>query len=77
MTLYNYSRAKKEAIERGYVILVEGFKSVMKLHEFGYKNSVACMGSSIDDKQMKLLLKLGVIIVVCGDNDKDVYKRQR
>ncbi len=70
LTLYNYSRAKAEAIERGYVILVEGFKSVMKLHEFGYKNSVACMGSSIDDKQMKLLLKLGVIIVVCGDNDK-------
>nr|DAZ41306.1 MAG TPA: DNA primase, catalytic core [Caudoviricetes sp.] len=69
LTLFNYSRAKNEVIKYGFVILVEGFKSVMKLHEWGYKNAVACMGSSVSEEQVTLLLKLGVKIVVCGDND--------
>lgn len=69
-TLYNYSRAKDEVLKYGYIVLVEGFKSVMKLYEWGYTNSVACMGSSVSDKQVKLLLRLGVKIAVCGDNDK-------
>lgn len=69
LTLYNYSRVKNEVMQYGYVILVEGFKSVMRLYELGYKNAVACMGSSVTDEQIKLLLKLATKIVVCGDND--------
>ena len=69
-TLYNISRASGYAKEMGYVIVVEGMKSVLKLWEWGYKNSVAVFGASLEDQQAKLLLKLGVKIVVIGDNDK-------
>lgn len=69
-TLYNISRAMESIKEKGYVILVEGFKSCMALYELDIENVVACMGSSISVEQRKLLLSLGVPIVVIGDNDE-------
>jgi DNA primase len=40
----------------GPVILVEGFKSVWRLWEYGIKNVVAVMGSKLTQGQQKLLL---------------------
>lgn len=67
ITLYNISR-----IDPGddYIVVVEGFKSVFKLYEYGFKSVVATMGSSISDEQVKLLLSLGRKVIVIGDNDK-------
>jgi DNA primase len=69
-TLYNISRAMDSIKEKGYVILVEGFKSCMALYELDIENVVACMGSSISSEQRKILLSLGVPIVVIGDADE-------
>ncbi len=68
-TLYNISRAKDYAKRLGFIILVEGMKAVMFLYQNGYKNVVGAMGASVTDEQSKLLLKIGVPIVVIGDND--------
>lgn len=66
-TLWNYSRIDKSL---PYIIVVEGFKSVMALHQNGYHNAVATIGASIGKEQKNLLLKLGVPILVICDNDK-------
>jgi len=52
--LYNLHNAKKLLGEK-VLIVVEGFKSVWKLHELGIDNSVACMGSSITMGQAALI----------------------
>jgi len=39
----------------GPLVVVEGFKSVWRLHEYGIKNVVAVMGSKITSGQQKLL----------------------
>jgi len=52
--LYNLNKAKSLLNEK-VLIVVEGFKSVWKLHELGIDNSVACMGSSITMGQASLL----------------------
>ncbi len=69
-TLYNISRALHYIKVSGEVIVVEGFKSVWRLHQWGVKNAVAAMGSTISNQQILLLLRLGVKIIVCGDRDE-------
>lgn len=70
ITLYNISRALPYIEIMREVIVVEGFKSVWRLHQWGIRNVVAVMGNSMSDEQRKLLLKLGCRIVVCGDRDE-------
>ena len=67
ITLYNISR-----VDHGddYIIVTEGFKSIWRLYDYGFKIVVATMGSSISDEQVKLLLSLGRKVIVIGDNDK-------
>ncbi|WP_336786905.1 toprim domain-containing protein [Paenibacillus sp. MMO-177] len=70
VTLYNIGRADPYIAIMKEVFVFEGFKSVWRLHQWGYPNAVATMGTSLTDEQRKLLLKLGVKIIVCGDRDK-------
>jgi DNA primase len=66
-TLYNISRIPKN--DR-YVIVVEGFKSVMSLYEWGFKSTVAVVGANLSVEQRNLLLGLGRKIIVIGDADE-------
>ena len=66
-TLYNISRIDPDD---GYIIVVEGFKSVMSLYEWGFKSCVALMGANLGSNQLLLLLRLGRKIIVIGDNDE-------
>jgi DNA primase len=53
------------------IVVVEGFKSVWRLHQYGIKNVVAVMGSRITQGQQRLLYTYaphGVVIMF--DNDK-------
>lgn len=65
--LYNYHRAKAEEKTAG-LILVEGFFSVLKLHEAGLTNVVAPMGCELSDYQATLLGAASeVVILFDGD----------
>ena len=74
-TLYNYHNVKGK--DFGYIIVVEGYKSVWRLSEWGYKNAVAIMGSKITDRQIMLLLKLGKPVIISGDNDEAGREMER
>lgn len=62
-----YIQTKKE------VIIVEGAKTCMYLHQWGYKNVISIEGDSLSDEQIKLLKGLGIEIkyIFVWDKDKD------
>lgn len=68
-TIYNLNKAKRFS-EKKPLIVVEGFKSVWKLHEYGIENVVAIMGSRITPGQADLFCQYALKgIVVMFDND--------
>lgn len=67
--LYNLNNAQIYSAEKP-LIVVEGFKSVWRLHECGIKNVVAVMGSEITEGQQFLLCVHALNgIVIFFDND--------
>lgn len=52
------------------VLLVEGFKVAMYLHQIGYPFVVSAFGSNLHDVQKYLLSLLGWPVIVFFDNDK-------
>ena len=67
-TLYNYHIVQN--LIGSWVFVVEGYKSVWRLAQWGYFNSVALMGANMTREQELLLLKLNKGLIFCGDNDK-------
>lgn len=60
------------------VIVTESGFDAMMIHQSGHKNVVATMGSSVSEKQVALLDRNFVEIIVFSDNDaagEDMYKR--
>lgn len=67
--LYNLHRAKYYA-NKLPVVVVEGFKSVWRLYDYGIHNVVAIMGSSLSEGQRYLLISYAVNgVVLLFDND--------
>lgn len=67
--LYNLNKVKKYS-ETKSIIVVEGFKSVWKLYEYGIPNVVACMGSQLTPGQYNLLLSYALNgVITMFDND--------
>jgi len=67
--IYNLHNAKNYLKDKP-LIIVEGFKSVWRLHEIGIKNVVAVMGAHITPGQRNLLFSYaqkGVVLFFDGD----------
>lgn len=67
--LYNLHRAKNYMGKSKSLIVVEGFKSVWKLYMSGYKNVVACMGSTLTPGQQSLLYSHAFEVILFLDGD--------
>ncbi len=76
--LYNLHRALPYIKETGEVIVFEAEKSPMKAWQYGYKNTVAIMGSELSPIQAYLLRNLDANIIFAYDNDMelDFVKKQ-
>ena len=66
--LFNYHRVSSTG--SASLILVEGFFDVFKVHQAGFPNVVALMGSSLSKAQAELLLDLGRKLIVLLDGDR-------
>lgn len=64
LVLYNLNRAREHLGTLGYLILVEGFFSVLKLYEYGFPNVVAAMGCDLSVGQARLLSEAREIIIL-------------
>jgi len=56
------------------ILLVEGFKVAMYLHQLGYPFVVSAYGSTLHDVQKYLLSLLGWPVIIFFDNDKAGHK---
>lgn len=75
----NFFQGAKQAYEdikkAGEVIVVEGFKSVMKIDAWGYHNVVSAETSTLNDYQIELLIRMAVKdVVIAFDKDVELKK---
>ena len=68
--LYNFSDAKTEIKKANFVYLFEGFMDVIALHKVGIDNTVAIMGTSLTDNQIKLIQSVTNTVVLSLDGDE-------
>lgn len=66
-TLYGINLAKNT--KRGNFILCEGNVDVVTLHQAGFDNAVASMGTSLTTDQTRLISRYAKEIIICYDND--------
>ena len=65
--LYGLNLAKKT--KRPNMILCEGNLDVVTLHQAGFDNAVASMGTALTTEQLRLLGRYSKDLVLCYDND--------
>ncbi len=67
--LYNYIKAKDEARNKGFVIVMEGFTAVMRAYQIGIKNVVATMGTALTKENAMTIKKMAKDVYLCFDGD--------
>ena len=65
--LYGLNLAKKT--RRSNIILCEGNLDIVTLHQAGFDNAVASMGTALTQEQIRLLSRFTKELVLCYDND--------
>jgi DNA primase len=68
-SLFGIDHAKQHATKEDRVFVVEGYTDVLALHQAGFKNSVASMGTALTDEQMGELARAAHEIVLAFDAD--------
>ena len=66
--LFALNFAKNKA--NGQLILVEGYMDVIALHQAGFENAVATLGTALTSDQAKILKRYSEEVVVCYDADE-------
>jgi len=52
------------------LILVEGYMDVIALHQAGFTNAIACLGTAFTNEQANLLSRYAEEVIICYDNDE-------
>ncbi len=68
--LYGMDLARREMRQLNQAVIVEGYMDVIALHQAGYKNVVASMGTALTEEQFGLLKRTTRNIVLALDADQ-------
>jgi len=68
--LYAYHLAKQAIYKQGEMIITEGYLDVIMLHQAGFENAVATLGTALTHEHLPLLRKGDPKIVMAYDGDK-------
>ena len=68
-TLFGLDLARDAIRRNDRVIIVEGYLDAVVLHQYGYRNVVACIGSAITDKHIKQIKRLTRRVALALDPD--------
>ncbi|MGE4318169.1 MAG: DNA primase [Deferribacterales bacterium] len=71
--LFNLDSAKEHIRKLGFVLIVEGYFDVMRLHEAGYGNCVATMGTALTKEHVEVLKRYTEDIYMLYDGDAAGY----
>ncbi|NPV08042.1 MAG: DNA primase [Anaerolineae bacterium] len=67
--LYGLDKARRAIVDAGFSVIVEGYLDVISLHQSGYRNVVASMGTAIGEPHLQALVRLAPRIVLALDAD--------
>lgn len=68
--LYAYHLARDAIFKTKEIIITEGYLDVIMLHQAGFNNAVATLGTALTSEHLLLLRKTGSKVVVAYDGDK-------
>jgi DNA primase len=68
-TLYGMDLAREAIRKQDEVVIVEGYVDAIMAHQYGYHNTVACIGSAITIKHVQSINKLTHRLVLALDPD--------
>jgi len=68
--LYAYNHAKQSLHKKGEIIITEGYLDVIMLHQAGFDNAVATLGTALTPEHLPLLRKGNPKIVMAYDGDQ-------
>jgi DNA primase len=67
--LYGLDHARREIARAGRALVVEGYTDVLALHQAGFRDAVASMGTALTPKQVAELRRLCSTVVLAFDAD--------
>ncbi|MBO7508205.1 MAG: toprim domain-containing protein, partial [Clostridia bacterium] len=67
--IYCINFLKKARLEKNYAILVEGQMDVVALHQAGFPNAIATMGTAFNKNHVMTLSRFVDSVIVCFDGD--------
>lgn len=67
--MYGENIATGHVYKSNYSIIVEGYMDVIALHQAGFNQAVASLGTSVTDKHIQKLWRSGDEIIACLDGD--------
>jgi DNA primase len=68
--LYGYHKAKTTILQKGEVIVCEGYLDVIMLHQAGFSNAVASLGTALTEQHVPLLSRGNPKVILSYDGDK-------
>ena len=68
--LYAYNLAKQSLHKKGEIIITEGYLDVIMLHQAGFDNAVATLGTALTVEHLPILRKGNPRVVMAYDGDK-------
>lgn len=76
-TLFGLHAASPSIRQRGRAILVEGNVDVLSMHQKGFSETVAPLGTALTAPQLKILGRFTDTVILCFDGDKAGRKAAR
>ena len=67
--LYGFHLARNTIANTGEVYLVEGYTDVMRMHQIGFANTVATLGTALTSQHLAQLKKLCRKVIIFRDSD--------
>ena len=67
--LFGADLARSAAAKSGEVVLAEGYTDVIALHQAGFGNAVAAMGTALTEDQARQMQRLAPSVLLCLDAD--------
>ena len=67
--LYGYHLAKDKIFKQNEIIITEGYLDVIMLHQAGFSNAVATLGTALTNEHIPLIKKSNPTIILAYDGD--------
>jgi len=69
-TIYGLYEARQHHQRLQSIIVVEGYMDVLALHQFGFSNAVATLGTATTQQHLQQLLRVCSRLIFCFDGDR-------